>query len=201
MLAARCTIESPVGPLTITAEDDKITARRLRPWRRELGCGLINAISDVQTKAYRNVLRTAGCRKLIFNHALTWLMSTPPSPNGGLLAEGRAPAHRILRRHAPRVHAPARAVGHVLPPQGVGGDAGDPLRPDPQLRRPRPRARQAPLAPSAAPAGPTRFPSSSPATGSSARAARSAGSPAARAVIPKRQLLALERALLPQLSV
>ena len=26
MLAARCTIESPVGPLTITAEDDKITA-------------------------------------------------------------------------------------------------------------------------------------------------------------------------------
>ena len=97
MTATSCTIESPVGPLTITAEDGAITAV-------DFGAG------------------------------------GGPRPNTGVLTEAARQPHRLFRRRPPRIRAAPRAPRNALPPPGLGSDAGDSLRRNPELRRPRPRA-------------------------------------------------------------
>ena len=159
MTAARCTIDSPVGPLTIAAEDDAITAV-------DFGAG------------------------------------GGPGPNGGVLAGSRAPAHRVFRRRpAGPFDAAGRTGGHALPPQGVGGDAGHSLRRDPELRRPSPvHLDSAPRAIGGA-CGANPIPLIIPCHRVVGSGGALGGFSSGAGCDTKRQLLALEGALPPQLPV
>ena len=110
----RTTMPSPVGELTLVADDTAL--RRSVPRR---GAPAADSVADVGG----DVIDVA-------------------AGDHPVLALADAPARGVLRRHRHRVRRPARARRHSVPAAGVVGAAVDPVRRDDELRRAGRRARR-----------------------------------------------------------